>query len=257
MTSDAPDLPEDWQVRVVRRLSGGDRGAWLCAASRGGLLVVKRCGAEAQATIAALKAWPSDARVRLLAHHGDLLLMECLRHDLTLDAEPAGVQVRSLAQLARRLRVQAPAEVPDLSQTVGEWGRRLATDTGDAWDRRLSAARRAAMELLASTGERTLLHGDLHPGNVLRSPHGWKVIDPQPAAGDPAYDAEPVLRRALDGGAVGLIPNLVDEMGLPEDRTIAWAKVRAAWYGAASARNHDRPREARWARRLFWLDALC
>jgi len=256
MTSDAPKLPERWQVRAVRRLSGGDRGAWLCAASRGGLRVVKHGGPEAHATIAALQAWPADARVRLIDHHDGLLLMECLRHDLPLGAEAPTVQVRELARMASRLRVPAPAEVPDLAHTVGEWRRRLATDAGDAWDRRLVAAHRDATDLLASAGERTLLHGDLHPGNVLRSAQGWKIIDPQPAAGDPAYDAEPVLRQALDAGAVGLVPNLIGEMGLPADRTIAWARVRAAWYGAASARNHDMPRAMRWARRLFWLDSF-
>ncbi len=33
-----------------------------------------------------------------------------------------------------------------------------------------------------------LLHGDMHPGNVLQGPHGPKAIDPQACVGDPAFD---------------------------------------------------------------------
>ena len=48
-----------------------------------------------------------------------------------------------------------------------------------------------AVALARDAGETVLLHGDLHPGNVLEGgrQRGLTAIDPRPCAGDPAYDA--------------------------------------------------------------------
>ncbi|OUC96640.1 hypothetical protein CA984_14275 [Streptosporangium minutum] len=41
-----------------------------------------------------------------------------------------------------------------------------------------------------AAGPAGLVHGDLHPGNVLDGgPRGLVVIDPRPCVGDPAFDA--------------------------------------------------------------------
>jgi streptomycin 6-kinase len=71
----------------------------------------------------------------------------------------------------------------------------------DLWDRRRSAlpdspidgavwrrCQAAAMDM-ASSGD-SLLHGDLHPGNILRVGQGREIvaIDPRPCIGDPAMD---------------------------------------------------------------------
>lgn len=42
---------------------------------------------------------------------------------------------------------------------------------------------------LAAGGPVGLVHGDLHPGNVLRTGRGAVAIDPRPCLGDPAFDA--------------------------------------------------------------------
>jgi streptomycin 6-kinase len=49
--------------------------------------------------------------------------------------------------------------------------------------------------LAAEDTARTLLHGDYNPGNVLCSASGWRIIDPKPMRGDPAYDLWPLISQ--------------------------------------------------------------
>ncbi|HKS44956.1 MAG TPA: phosphotransferase [Amycolatopsis sp.] len=73
---------------------------------------------------------------------------------------------------------------------------------------RLASSRKAALAL-AADGPRMLLHGDLHPGNVLDGAAGIVAIDPRPCVGDPAFDAvdwairsDPAIFPALPAGRV-------------------------------------------------------
>lgn len=52
-----------------------------------------------------------------------------------------------------------------------------------------SEARQLARELAIDDREGALLHGDLHPGNVLDGgTRGLVAIDPRSCVGDPAFD---------------------------------------------------------------------
>ena len=46
-------------------------------------------------------------------------------------------------------------------------------------------------------GRHTLVHGDLHHHNVLRSKRGWLAIDPKPMLGEPEYDVASFLWNPL------------------------------------------------------------
>ncbi|MFD0392862.1 aminoglycoside phosphotransferase family protein [Streptomyces nogalater] len=92
----------------------------------------------------------------------------------------------------------------------------------------LARARQAALELAAS-GPTRLVHGDLHPANVLSGPNARMVaIDPRPAWGDPDFDAvDWVLDGVLDRGVLeeragelaGMVP------GQSPDRVLAWCRA--------------------------------
>ena len=125
----------------------------------------------------------------------------------------------------------------------------------------------ALLRRLPTTADReVLLHGDLHPANLLaaeREP--WLAIDPKPMRGDPAFDLPPLvlqtgnllgaadpaaeLARRLDrvAAATGTDPDRIAAWGLarsvdmvvwredqpPEPHLDAAAWVRLLAYGAA------------------------
>ncbi|MFE6620461.1 aminoglycoside phosphotransferase family protein [Streptomyces sp. NPDC057740] len=111
--------------------------------------------------------------------------------------------------------------------------RRLAAAraNGVVAPRVLGQARAAALELAAS-GPVGLVHGDLHPANVLVGPHARMVaIDPRPTWGDADFDAvDWVLEGAVD--PVGLeqrgeeLAALVP--GMSPARVLDWCRALAA-----------------------------
>jgi streptomycin 6-kinase len=98
-------------------------------------------------------------------------------------------------------------------------------------------------ELFASEGEKFLLHGDLHHGNILSAGDGsWLAIDPKGVVGEAAYETAALLHNpvgALDGpDPRGLLERRLDvlsgELGLDRDRIRVWGlaqAVLAAYWG--------------------------
>ena len=78
------------------------------------------------------------------------------------------------------------------------------------------------------------MHGDLHPGNVLRGGPGRGVvaIDPRPCLGDPAFDA--VDWVLAGGGGEAAVQNRIDRLAgyLDEvDADRVWGMVSRAGGG--------------------------
>jgi len=79
-----------------------------------------------------------------------------------------------------------------------------------------------------------LINVDLSFDNILKSPSGWKVIDPEPAWGPPAAAAAwPAAILARSGDPEPVLA-LADAAGLPVATVAAWAYidsvVHALWY---------------------------
>ncbi|MFI7048920.1 aminoglycoside phosphotransferase family protein [Streptosporangium sandarakinum] len=191
----------------------------------------------------ALRAWDkTPSVVTLLAHDpaaGALLLQ---------DVEPGAPvgqrawKVAEVAALLRDLRVFAPA--PDEHSVLRPLSHRVDF-LFDLADRRIAAAamndpaaaavlrqaRAAALEL-AADGPAGLVHGDLHPANVLSGPDARMVaIDPRPAWGDPDFDAvDWVLEGAADLAA---LEQRIEELaalvpGQCPRRVLGWCRALAA-----------------------------
>ncbi len=83
----------------------------------------------------------------------------------------------------------------------------------------------------------TLLHTDLHQGNVLaaqREP--WLVIDPKPLVGEAAYDLEPLLRdhrggRPSDAAIRRRFDATSAQLGLDRERAQDWVVARSVELG--------------------------
>jgi streptomycin 6-kinase len=107
-------------------------------------------------------------------------------------------------------RVAAPGEPVPLGDRVefvfGHWIARHARGGAIAAVpvARLERGRGLARALVAAAGPRVLLHGDLHPGNVLDGgARGLVAIDPRPCIGDPAFDAVDWVFWGADDPAPG------------------------------------------------------
>ncbi len=87
------------------------------------------------------------------------------------------------------------------------------------------------------------LHGDYNPGNLLASDDGsWRVIDPNPLVGDPAFDPWPLIEQLgspwkQPRPEVVLLRNATvacDLAGVDRDRVLQWAFARTGlnvtWY---------------------------
>lgn len=104
--------------------------------------------------------------------------------------------------LARQLAVPASPAITTLASTVDGWEEQLGDQVAAAPGLLSSAAldrARRTMRDLAADATPTLLHGDLHYGNILQSTRQpWLTIDPKGWSGPAAWDAFTVVagRRA-------------------------------------------------------------
>jgi streptomycin 6-kinase len=97
------------------------------------------------------------------------------------------------AGIATDLAIPAAADAPSLADTASAWERHLdqlaAGAVGLLSDRIVERAREAIREVGRDDGT-TLIHGDLHEGNVLpASRRPWLAIDPTTVRGPVAWDA--------------------------------------------------------------------
>jgi streptomycin 6-kinase len=205
------------------------------------VLKVSRHIDDTRTEIAALHLWDGDGAARLLAADPDLgaLVLERLLPGTMLSAVAEtddDAATRIAADVLRKLwRTPHP-----------EHGLRSLESWCDAFDRNRAVLSKGVegfpadlfqradalrAELLASTENPSVLHGDLHHFNVLGAQRAeWLAIDPKGLVGDRCFDVcqflrnprlmpPEVNRRRLD--------ILCGELGLDGQRTRAWCLVHA------------------------------
>jgi streptomycin 6-kinase len=186
-------LAELWRLDVGEPVGRGNTSFVIrCrrADGRAAVLKVTPEPALAAAEADALRRWAPTGRVPALweadAAAGALLLE-------AIPGEPAGRPgLAGVAALLRDLHAADPAGAPPLAERVefvfAHW---LDRQVGRLAPDALMRGRETARALAADPVPCVLLHGDLHPGNVLAGgpERGLVAIDPRPCAGDPAFDA--------------------------------------------------------------------
>ncbi|RFU42948.1 kinase [Actinomadura logoneensis] len=183
-----------------------------------------------------------DARFAMLLERAGPSTLDALGDDDEI--------IRVAGRLGRRLAVPAPPDVPRLRDQAAAWADQLRKDAEQlphGMPRRVVDAAIATAEDLGGSQPDTLVHGDLHPGNVLRGEREpWLAIDPKGCAGDPAYDIGPLLKaRALsllrsdDHGRAfrRAIALFAESAELDRDRVHRWAQLHAV-QAAFWARRH-------------------
>jgi streptomycin 6-kinase len=226
---------EQWDLRrdgePIQR--SGSTVLWVRTAN-GTPAVVKITQSEHEHIV--LRRWGGDGAVRLLSADPPqrALLLERLGSD-TLDALSDVDACEVVAGLYRHLHVPALPQVPTLTSYVEAWVSEFeALPRSAAIPHRLVEQATALARELAGEPADTVVHGNLHYGNVLSAARApWLAIAPQPANGDPHYEVAPMLWHRWDelagnirAGVQRRFYALVGSAGLDEDRARAWTIVR-------------------------------
>ncbi|MDQ0796188.1 aminoglycoside phosphotransferase family protein [Streptomyces sp. B1I3] len=214
----------------------------------------------------AFAAWGGRGAV-LLHERADehfAMLLERVRTSTLAEVEDGDELLMVAGRINRRLAVPAPPGLPRLWELTDAWVEQLRMDAGElthALPRHVVDAATATARELGSTQPDLLIHGDLHPRNILRADREpWLAVDPKGYVGDPAYDGGTLLKsRALtlleaDDLRTAVHRSLdvfAEAAEVDRERVRRWAQfhaVQAAFWG----RRHGF-RIARSGPRLHWI----
>jgi streptomycin 6-kinase len=199
------ELSDRWALRIDASVRRGNTSLVLRCGRADGSPAMLKLTPEPTLTAAenaALSAWASSGRVPAVwgcdVTLGALLLQAIpTEQPLSERAAPAGCSeiVQLIAALHRADISEIETRIVSVAERVEfifeHWTSRYrATKTLDVVSLTLlNRGQQLARELAADDRESVLLHGDLHPGNVLDGgPRGLVAIDPRPSTGDPAFD---------------------------------------------------------------------
>ncbi|HEX7317035.1 MAG TPA: aminoglycoside phosphotransferase family protein [Pyrinomonadaceae bacterium] len=250
-----PSLVEEcagrWALKVGPHFPSLSYNYAAPAEGQGGERFVLKLGVPAQGLrneIEALLAFDGRGAARLVDSDAALgaLLLERLEPGTQLVAlceDDDGAATDAAASVMRSLRRTTLRE-PHSFPTAADWGRGFEKcralfggGTGPFPRRLFEEAESLYAELLDTSAPRTLLHGDLHHGNILaagREP--WLAIDPQGVVAEPAYEVGALLRNPLpqllrwpDPVRVTerRIAQLSDELGFERARVRGWGLAQA------------------------------
>lgn len=191
---------DQWSCQFDRILHGAST-AFVARVRRGdgSPAVLKITYPEIRGECEALHAYGEHRAVAVFEAEGNALLLEwCDPGTALRDAVQPGVALSVTVDLMRELWTTQPfsgvATLSDQCRHFVGIGRETLRERPDLTN---SAIERGItiLEGLGNTrGREVLLHGDLHPGNILQSTRRpWLVIDPKPLLGDPAYETIPLL----------------------------------------------------------------
>jgi streptomycin 6-kinase len=247
-------LSARWGLEVREARPGNTGRTLLCTGPGGDLRVLKLTPDPevARLEVTGLRSWAGCSRVVQVLDadlDANAILLEGLVPGTQLDgdvpwaeigelldqlhaAEPRG-EFRQLAEgiefiftLSERRRRESPAAAEYLSAETLQKGRERAL-------------------ALATSGPVTLIHGDLHPANVLDAGpgRGAVAIDPRPGLGDPSLDAldwmfVPMAKGGtIDDGLAALAPHVA---GFDAERVRAWCVAMAPLVALSPLRRGER-----------------
>jgi streptomycin 6-kinase len=238
------DLVEEWELTCDGAPRHGFGSLVVPVRTTGGRPAVLKVAVpddENEHEHLALQHWQGNGTVLLLRadpRRYAMLLERLHPEDISTLWDVEACEI--VAGFYSRLHVPALPQLRPLTAYVGRWNAGLAALPKDApMPRRLveQAVSLAAAFLTDEASTGTMIHGDLHYGNVLaadREP--WLVIDPMPMSGDRHYEVAPLLWNRWDevvgSGRVRdavrqRFHAVVDAADLDEDRARAWVVVRA------------------------------
>ncbi|WP_410657686.1 aminoglycoside phosphotransferase family protein [Amycolatopsis sp. lyj-112] len=232
-------LAKQWGLTVVDAKPGNTGRTLICAGDDGVKKVLKLTPDHtiAETEAAALRAWSGCSRVvQVLGTElaDGAILLEGIDPGTQLFEAGVNVPWAEIGDLLTQIHAVAPpagfSTLEDrvvFMYTLAEQGLRGSAAEAALPLETLDRARLRALDLATSGGATSIVHGDLHPGNVLDGGpgRGAVAIDPRPSVGDPDFDlADWVTLPMMDGGTLedgfdALAPHLP---GFDAERVRAW-----------------------------------
>ncbi|ASR37116.1 hypothetical protein BAY61_21385 [Prauserella marina] len=226
-----------WKLTIGEPVGSGNTSLvlWCTMAGRGSaVLKLTPDAGIASAEATALRQWASSSRVpEVWGSDTGAVLLEAVH-----SGHPGpDVALSEVAGLIGDLHAAGDpsASTHDLTDRIefifGLYRRRYPRARG------LAGGKALALRLAARPLRRVLLHGDLHPGNVLADPgRGLIAIDPRPCAGDAAVDAvDWVFLSAASARAWRRrCAELASALGFDEQRLWAWCVAFAPLLAAGT-----------------------
>jgi streptomycin 6-kinase len=246
-------LSARWGLEVREARPGNTGRTLLCTGPAGDLRVLKLTPDPevARLEVTGLRAWAGCSRVVQVLDadlDANAILLEGLVPGTQLDGD---VPWAEIGELLDQLHSVEPAgqfgrlaDGIDFIFTLSERRRRESPAAEHLSAEVLRKGRERAMEL-ATSGPATLIHGDLHPANVLDAGpgRGAVAIDPRPGIGDPSLDAidwmfVPMAKGGtIDDGLAALAPHVTD---FDAERVRAWCVAMAPLVALSPLRRGER-----------------
>jgi streptomycin 6-kinase len=250
-------LAERWELVVGDAVGRGNTSLVVRCRRADGSPAVLKLTPDAElgaAEASALRSWEPSGRVpRVWGYDAPLgaLLLEAIRNEIPLSELGRAVELGEIVGLIRGLHrngapVVANGVVPIAERVefifehwIDRYSRRGEVVTRAVPVERLRRGHELARELVADAGASVLLHGDLHPGNVLDggAPCGLVAIDPRPCVGEAAVDAVDWVFWAVDDPHAWerRSRDLALALGVEHGRLWAWCAAFAAMLAASRA----------------------
>ncbi len=233
-------LPHSTHTSVLLPVRAADQPAMLKVAN----------APEEERGAAVLGWWAGEGSARVLALEGAALLMERATGPASLVQMVASGEdyaaTRILCATAARLHQPRP-DPPASAVPVATWFAALAPAAAREGGV-LARAHATATHLLATQREPTVLHGDLHHGNVLDfGARGWLAIDPKGLYGERGFDfanifCNPDEATAITPGRLARQVDIVAEAaGIERARLLQWVLAYSGLSASWSMEDSDDP----------------
>ena len=251
------DLAERWELVIGAAVGRGNTSLVVRCRRADGRPAVLKLTPDAElgaAEASALRRWEPSGRVPAVWGHDaalGALLLEAIPDETPLAERRVAVELDDVASLIGDLHRGGGAAVGDgwerladrvefiFDHWVERHGRRGEVVTRAVPVDRLRRGHLLARELAADATEQVLLHGDLHPGNVLDggAARGLVAIDPRPCVGDAVVDAVDWVFWTADDPGVWepRSRDLAVALGLDHQRLWAWCTAFAPMLAASRA----------------------
>lgn len=247
-----------WSIRIYPPFPNLSYNYVAPARHANGIPLVIKLGvptAEIATEIAALRHFQATGAARVYdadAELGVLLLEKLTPGTPLLHFADDDEATRIAARLMRQLWAAPPHD--QVFPTVAQWGwgfirlrERYAGGTGPLPAQLVETAESLFTDLLTSSADPVLLHGDLHHENILSADRQrWLAIDPKGVIGEPAYEAGALLRNPihhlpqwpnLAARLARRLDILTEELALDRQRLRDWALAQAVlsiWWSIES-----------------------
>lgn len=241
------NLRRRWSLEIEQPLSDLSYNFVAQARRRDGTPVMLKAGVpddELLSEIAALRHYDGRGCVMLLEADPDVgaMLLERLEPGTMLvdldDERATRIAAEVMQTLWRPLpRLHSFVTVEQWAQGLERLRATFDGGSGPFPPQLVEAAEQLFADLLASSSEPVLLHGDLHHYNILAAQRApWLVIDPKGVSGEPLYETGALLRNPMPqvGGWPDLrrtltrrVDILAEQLEADRARIVAWGLAQA------------------------------